>query len=70
MVKVVDQFSIDKYTALTLDIDDIMNVKGDFRYVIIDGSKYRAYIMHNCHKTIYIEHLGDFVGKEVEFSLD
>lgn len=68
MAKVIDQFSVDKYTALILDIDNILKVK--FRYIIIDGSKYRAYIMHNCHKTIYIEHLGDFVGKEVEFSVD
>lgn len=68
MAKVIDQFSVDKYTALILDIDNILKVK--FRYIIIDGGKYRAYIMHNCHKTIYIEHLGDFVGKEVEFSVD
>ena len=68
MVKVIDQLSIDKYTVLIIDIDDIRTVK--FRYIIIDGVKYRAYTTHNSPNSMYIEHLGDFVGKEVEFSLD
>ncbi len=67
MVKVLSQFEIDKYTILALDTK-VLDIKQAFRYLIIDGVKYKAEIVYDAPYGIGLIGHGDFVGKEVQFT--
>ena len=65
MLKIIDEFAIDKYIIFTLDGE---KPKRGYSKYVIDGKPYSIVPVYDMPNCIAVEASGHFVGKTVEFA--